>query len=250
MNLRSTLRAMRSYVLSSCFKRTVPLGTLGPVVSFTFDDFPQSALSVGADILERFGARATYYVAMGLENTANDLGVQFRRDDLVHAVSRGHELAVHGFQHLSARRTPVEAFVRDVVRCETEMRQQVSVGVSRNFAYPYGEVTLSTKQRLGPLMMSSRGTIGGLNGPDVDLNLLRANRLYGDVNQLESIKQLISQVQREASWLIFYTHDVAERPSKFGCTPGLLESTASFAAERSCRLMTVADVVNRIGSQT
>jgi peptidoglycan/xylan/chitin deacetylase (PgdA/CDA1 family) len=219
-------------------------------VSFTFDDFPQSALSVGADILERFGARATYYVAMGLENTANDLGVQFRRDDLVHAVSRGHELAVHGFQHLSARRTPVEAFVRDVVRCETEMRQQVSVGVSRNFAYPYGEVTLSTKQRLGPLMMSSRGTIGGLNGPDVDLNLLRANRLYGDVNQLESIKQLISQVQREASWLIFYTHDVAERPSKFGCTPGLLESTASFAAERSCRLMTVADVVNRIGSQT
>jgi peptidoglycan/xylan/chitin deacetylase (PgdA/CDA1 family) len=218
-------------------------------VSFTFDDFPQSALSVGADILERFGARATYYVAMGLENTVNDLGVQFRRDDLDQAVSRGHELAIHGYQHLSARRTPVNAFVRDVVRCEAEMRQQVSAGVSRNFAYPYGEVTLATKHKLGPLMTSSRGTCGGLNGPDVDLNLLRANRLYGDVKQLESIKQLIVQTQCEASWLLFYTHDVAERPSKFGCTPGLLESTASFAAERGCKFMTVADVVNRIGSQ-
>ncbi|MEE9184603.1 MAG: hypothetical protein V3U39_09040, partial [Acidimicrobiia bacterium] len=34
-----------------------------PVVTFTFDDFPQSAWSVGGRILERHNARATYFLS-------------------------------------------------------------------------------------------------------------------------------------------------------------------------------------------
>lgn len=246
MNLRSGLGVVRSDVLARCFRRTVPLGHPGPIVSFTFDDFPRSALLGGGKVLERFGARATYYVAMGLKSSTNDLGELFRPEDLADVVARGHELALHGFAHLSARRTRAGMFVQDVVRCETEIRKLVPKGVSRNFAYPYGEATLSMKRRLGPMMASSRGTVGGINGPEVDLNLLRANRLYGNINQQESARRLIEQTRREKGWLIFYTHDVATHPSRFGCTPDLLESTAFFAMERGCRFMTVADVVNQI----
>jgi len=51
--------------------------------------------------------------------------------------------------------------------------------------------TLAAKRRLGPQMQSCRGTCGGLNGPQVDLNLLRANNLYGDIAAAEAAKQLI-----------------------------------------------------------
>ncbi len=246
MGLRSQLGKIRATYLSSRCRRTVALGNLGPIVTFTFDDFPRTALTAGATILERFGARATYYVAMGLMDSENRLGEQFHRDDLHTLAGRGHEIALHGFKHLSARRTPVEKFADDVAEGRRAIQECIPAGASNNFAYPYGEATLATKHRLGPNLASSRGTIGGLNGPEVDLNLLRANSLYGDEEQVGRARRLILRNQVEKSWLIFYSHDVAEKPSPYGCTPLLLQETVAFAVAQGARLMTVADVVTKL----
>lgn len=246
MGLRSQLGKVRSTYLDTFHKRTIALGNLGPIVTFTFDDFPRTALTAGAGIIELFGARATYYVAMGLMGCENQLGAQFRCADLHALVERGHEVALHGFKHISARKTPVEEFVRDVAEGERAIQEYVPVGASSNFAYPYGEATLATKRRLGPQVRSSRGTIAGLNGPEVDLNLLRANSLYGGDDQMDRVRQLILKNQAQKSWLIFYSHDVTERPSPYGCTPSLLQEAVSFAAGQGASLMTVVDVLTRL----
>ena len=39
------------------------------VVSFTFDDFPSSALKVGGNLLEKAGFQATYYTVSNLLGT-------------------------------------------------------------------------------------------------------------------------------------------------------------------------------------
>jgi peptidoglycan/xylan/chitin deacetylase (PgdA/CDA1 family) len=226
------------------FRRTAMLGDLGPIVSFTFDDFPRSALASGGEILERFGVRATYYVAMGLMGTQNNLGEQFLPTDLHSLIERGHELASHSFGHRSARKTPMSAFLKDVEQGAKAIQENIGISPSNSFAYPYGEVTLAVKGRLGPRMGSCRGTIGGLNGPAVDLNLLRSNRLYGDVDQLDAAQRLILENEKRRNWLIFYTHDVAANPSPYGCTPALLEEAVSFAVKRGARIRTVADVVS------
>ena len=249
MRLRSHLGRVRSRFVSSFCRRSAALGNLGPVVTFTFDDFPRSAMTAGAQILERSGVRATYYVAMGLMGTSNRLGEQFRLADLRALSERGHEIAIHGFRHLSAQRTPLEEFIDDVADCERAIRECIPEGVSNNFAYPYGEATLATKRHLGSRMQSSRGTIGGLNGPEVDLNLLRANALYGDIDQAETAQRLIIENQARKSWLVFYTHDVADRPSPYGCTPAMFQSAVSFAVEQGARVMTVADVVTVLSGE-
>ena len=248
MSLRSQIAKVRSEILCSLYRRTAALGDLGPIITFSFDDFPRSALTIGGDIIERFGGRATYYVSMGLMGTSNDLGEHFRCADIRSLVERGHEVASHTFGHLSARKTPIEEFLTDVNYCEKAIRKDLSVNPSKNFAYPYGEVTLTTKRRMGPRMGSCRGTSGGLNGPDVDLNLLRANRLYGGIDQLDAAKRLIVENEKRRSWLIFYSHDVARNPSRFGCTPALLEEVVSFATNHSIRIVTVADVVTKLCS--
>jgi peptidoglycan/xylan/chitin deacetylase (PgdA/CDA1 family) len=242
-SLRSRIGAVRRHIWCSFYIRPVPLGNRGPIVTFSFDDFPRSALINGASIVERFGARATYYVTMGLMGTDNHLGEQFHCADLRSLVERGHELANHTFSHLSAQRTPFEVFGRDVECCEKAIRESIAVSPSKNFAYPYGEVTLAAKRRLGPRMQSCRGTCSGFNGPEVDLNLLRANSLYGDIDKAAAARQLILENEQRRSWLIFYSHDVVSKPSCFGCTPALLEAVVSFAAERGARMMTVAEVV-------
>ncbi|MGO8772931.1 MAG: polysaccharide deacetylase family protein [Terracidiphilus sp.] len=249
MSFRSQVGDVRRRLLSGLYRRPVPLGTRGPIITFSFDDFPRSALTTGAAVLESFGARATYYVTMSLMNAKNDLGEQFRNDDLHSVLDRGHELASHTFSHLSARQVRYDVFKGDVERGEQAIREETGMPGSGNFAYPYGDVTLGAKKRLGPELKSCRGTCGGLNGPDVDLNLLRANSLYGDLDRADAAKRLILENEEQGRWLIFYSHDVAAKPSPFGCTLKLLEAVCSFAAAREARFMTVAQVMKDLEQQ-
>jgi peptidoglycan/xylan/chitin deacetylase (PgdA/CDA1 family) len=243
MNLRSQLGGVRRCALNACHRRIVPLGDHGPVVTFTFDDFPRTALTAGATLLERYGARATYYVAMSLMNKRNDLGDQFRYEDLISVLTRGHEIASHTFSHVSARRTAYDDFIRDLAWGESALLETPGIHPSHNFAYPYGEATLEAKKKIGSRVASSRGTCPGLNGPQVDLNLLRANSLYGDMSRAKAAQELILENEAKKSWLIFYTHDVTPKPSPYGCTPELLDAVCSFAASRRACFRTVSQVV-------
>jgi peptidoglycan-N-acetylglucosamine deacetylase len=60
-------------------------------VALTFDDGPDPLTRAYLDVLERHGARATFFV---LGRTIED-----RIDDLGDMVRRGHEVAGHGFSH-------------------------------------------------------------------------------------------------------------------------------------------------------
>ena len=56
----------RRKVASLVYKRPFSICPQRPLISFTFDDFPQSALSNGGAILNRFGVAGTYYAALDL----------------------------------------------------------------------------------------------------------------------------------------------------------------------------------------
>ena len=249
MNIRSQLGRVRRNILCAAFQRTVPLGDHGPLVSFTFDDFPRSAYLVAAPILEKFGGRGTYYVAGGLKNVTNELGELFCSEDLHSAVEQGHELGTQTFRHSSCRSVPLQEFWTDVQQGKRAIEDVVGHN-STNFAYPYGHVTLRGKRLFGPSLMSSRSIIPGLNGPQVDLNLLRANRLYGDIDQMPEAAALIEENARRKSWLIFYTHDVRPQPSEYGCTPRLFEAAVSAAAHSGSRILTVQKVLSLLQLST
>lgn len=246
MTLPTLIRQVRPEILSSLHRRQVTLGDLGPVISITFDDFPLSAFTCGARLLERFGWRATYYATMGLMGRINALGKHFELSDLRSLAAGGHEVASHTFSHHSARKVPVSTFISDAEMGEQQISRQLGRAQSLNFAYPFGDVTLTVKRRMGDRMRSCRGTFRGLNGPQVDLGLLRANPLYGDMESSAAARRLIIQNEERKRWLIFYSHDVTDNPSPFGCTPALLEDILSFAASRCMKVLTVAEVLDAL----
>jgi peptidoglycan/xylan/chitin deacetylase (PgdA/CDA1 family) len=219
------------------------------MVSFCFDDFPRTALSAGGKILKKYGAHGTYYAALGLMNTTNELGDQLTPDDLKSLLLEGHELGGHTYAHSSCRRVPPERFEQDVQAGRNAILQ-LTGNDAEHFAYPFGHVTLGLKKRVGQQMMSCRGTQEGINGPVIDLNLLRANSLYGQIDRIPFAESLLNHNQNRRGWLIFYTHDVRENPSRFGCTPALLEAVVSRSAEMGFQIKTVGEVVEcatRIG---
>lgn len=189
------------------------------------------------------GARGTYYAAAALMDTANHLGPHFHKEDLLALLAAGHELASHTYSHISAYRTNAAHYAHEVEKGYQTLARTVGVGASKHFSYPYGEITLRAKRAVGPKMQSCRGAWPGLNRSPVDLNLLKANRLYGDIDQLAPAKALIDENHRQKSWLIFYTHDVRMNPSPYGCTPRFLEQVIRAAVDSEARIATVAEVV-------
>ena len=247
MTPRSVLSAVRRKTLCSLYARTVSWGDRGPTVSFSFDDFPRTAYTVGGAILKSLGARGTYYAAAALMSTENHLGQQFIPEDVHSLLTDGHELATHTFSHISCRKVSISDYRSDVDHGRKAIEQVSGVFDSGNFAYPFGDVTLEAKKTLGPQLCSSRSIFPGLNGPNVDLNLLRANSLYGDLDQFGKARKLILENEKRKCWLIFYSHDVCATPSPYGCTPSLLESTVSFALSRGSRVLPVREVLADLG---
>ena len=71
-----------------------------PMVSFTFDDVPKSAATVGAAILEQHDATGTYYVIGGQVGTSAAWWDMVDGEDIADLHRRGHEIACHTFSHM------------------------------------------------------------------------------------------------------------------------------------------------------
>jgi len=92
------------------FRRTMKVNTQAPYISFTFDDFPRSALLQGGAILKSFGIAGTYYASFGLMGKQAPVGQIFLPEDLRELQRQGHELGCHTFGHCDAWRTKTPVF--------------------------------------------------------------------------------------------------------------------------------------------
>jgi peptidoglycan/xylan/chitin deacetylase (PgdA/CDA1 family) len=194
------------------------------MVSFTFDDFPRSALEVGGAILAAKRLRGTYYASAGLAGTDGPMGPLFTKDDLERADRAGHEIGGHTYSHIGAAGLPKQALLADIGR-----NQQALAGfVPHNFSYPMGLTDFTVAAFLGRHFDSCRGIAAGLNGEGTDLNLLKAVALYSEHPEQRFFDH-IAEARRQGAWLIFYTHDVADSPSRFGCSIDLLERVVAAA---------------------
>lgn len=205
----------------------------GGVVSFSFDDFPKSALETGAALLEKYQARGTYYVALGLAGTDGRQGPIAERAQICETHQRGHEIACHTYSHLDCSRVATSSIVDDLRRNAEGLADLLGGFEPSNFAYPYGRYLLSVKRLVAPLFDTCRGTVGGSNRGAVDLADLRGTPIYAPQYDESALRRLIDRNREIGGWLIFYTHDVVDSPSVYGCTPRQLEAIVEHAAARS-----------------
>ena len=206
------------------------------MVSFAFDDCPASAITTAVPMLEAAGWRATIYVACGLCDTTNHLGRHMSQSDIVEMHQRGHEIADHTFSHLSAHVTPVDEFLKDIEKNQATLKS-LGLPASRHFAYPFGHVSPALKRALGQKFETLRGVVKpGLMGQDA--HLLNAVRIYSG-SDIDTAFQKIKSAKAAPQWLHFYTHDVRENPSAFGCTPAEFGSIIAAVEEAGFPVMTV-----------
>jgi len=243
----SALKARVSNRLSRHLCAT-PLAWPGkqPMVSFTFDDIPDSAARVGATMLQEYGGRGTFYVAGGLLSQWSGHWNGADADDIVGLHAGGHEIACHTFSH--RRTTDLDAAT---MAEEIELNRRFLEGLDssirlENFAYPYGLASISRKGQLAGTFRSSRGILPGVNHGNIDLQFLRATPLVNEHLDEDGIERAFDETLATGGWLIFYGHDVAAKPSPYGCTPRLLRTALEAAAQRKLPVVTVAEALRRV----
>jgi peptidoglycan/xylan/chitin deacetylase (PgdA/CDA1 family) len=216
-----------------------------PLVTFTFDDFPKSAATTGAAMLEAKGWAGTYFAAGGFCGQETHHGAMFDQDDLKRLIANGHEIACHTYSHLDAASGPKDAFVADVDR-NAAFLDQAGLRNVETFAFPYGEATPGLKQALSDRFAALRGVRPGVNRGASDRSLLKAVPLDGGLAGLQRALDAARDAARRPGWLIYYGHDVQDAPTTWGCTPEFLGAVINAVAAMKAEVLPMAEALKRI----
>jgi len=222
--------------------------THAPMVSFTFDDAPDSAAGEGASLLEAHGGRGTFYIAGSLIDQPGDYWHSLSNDAIVRLHRAGHEIGCHTFSHLRTVDLDANAMTREIERNRSHCRGIDSSIRLENFAYPYGLASVWRKPQLAKTFHSARGILPGVNSDVIDLQFLRASPLVNCEIDIAGVDRYFDDAVASGGWLIFYGHDVVDAPSPYGCTPALLRHALTAAEQRNMPIVTIAEALRRIGA--
>jgi peptidoglycan/xylan/chitin deacetylase (PgdA/CDA1 family) len=228
-------------------RRSIRLTNRNPVITFTFDDFPRSALERGGAILEEHGLTGTYYAALGLADSEAPVGRIFSEEDLHQVVVRGHELGCHTFDHCHGWNTAPKLFEDSVLRNRQALNRILPGATFRTHSYPFALAHPRTKQRIRNYFACSRGGPSGLNCGRADLNYLKA--VFLETSNSETIKKLIELNNRQRGWLIFGTHDISNNPTRFGCTPAFFTEVVRLAVNSGAKILPMVSALDEVSRQ-
>ncbi len=219
------------------FRRPFPIRGQTPFVSFTFDDFPRSALLTGGAILKHFGLTGTYYAAFGLMGKQAPTGAMFLPEDVHALLEQGHELGCHTFGHHDPWETKARMFEESILENRKALSRVVPEASLRTFSYPFGAPRALTKRRIAEYFVCARAGGQTFNDGTADLNYLLAYFLEQSRDNPQAVKEVIEQNRRARGWLVFATHDICENPTPWGCSPEFFEEIVESAVNSGARIL-------------
>jgi len=186
-------------------------------VSFSFDDARPSQIDVGLPLLNRYGAKATFYV--------NPPHMQNRLEGWKRAAASGHEIGSHSNTHPCTVNYPfsahnaLEDYSLAKMRADLDAADagiQRLAGVKpRTFAYPCGQKFVgrgAAVQSYVPLI-ASRFLAGrgfrdeGPNDP-ARCDLAQLMGVESDGLTFEQMKDMVAGAAARGAWLVFAGHEI------------------------------------------
>ena len=228
------------------YRRPVKLRNAVPLVSFTFDDFPRSALYTGGAILREYGFAGTYYASMGLMDSVNATGRIFSSGDLEPLLRNGHELGCHTYDHCHACFTRPDRFERSVRKNACAVAALVPGVRLRSLSYPISVPRPEIKRRCGAIFSCCRSGGQAPNFGTADLNHLRSFFLEQSRDDPGVIMRAIDENARDCGWLIFSTHDVSHNPTQFGVTADLFRQVVHHSVASGATVLPVGAALHMI----
>lgn len=227
--------------------RRVAMTNTRPIVSFTFDDVPQSAATLGAEILRDHDAHGTFYVAGRLAGENEGPWLHASVQELLALHRAGHELACHTFSHKHLYELGGSEFRAEEDRNAEFFRALDSGIVLRNFAYPWGVADFWRKRELARRFTTCRSVLPGINRGMIDPHFLHSMPLEEAHTNVAAVDHALDEAHDGNGWLIFYAHEVGTGGGTFCCSPALLRYALAGAQRRGMQIANIAEATRLAG---
>lgn len=225
----------------------VVLKTDTPIVTFTFDDVPDTALTAGAAVMEGCGTKGTFYVAGGLAGTHEADRDLITPEQVTELADRGHEIGCHTFTHPWVRHLTPAQLQQDLDQ-NSAFHATHAPGIQlKNFAFPYNAPKIGIRKVMMERFRSCRGGVEAVNRGPTDLAFLRSVEIRPPDVYARMLTRWIDEAVQSPGWLIYFTHDVSPQPTPFGCTPDTLAMLVRYALDHGCAVLTVDAALDRLG---
>lgn len=226
--------------------RTVPARLARPAASFTFDDFPKSAWTVGGPLLEARGGRGTYFTSGRYCGVREDGIDYYDAEDLRALKAAGHEIGCHTFAHRRSSQVASAELQADWDRNADFLQEAAEGAELSSFAFPYGDASPRTKALASRRFPVSRGIWKGVNRGSVDAAQLRVQPLEARSWTARAVERRVKRAVETQGWLVFFSHDVSETPSPYGATPDMLKHAIDAAGAAGLDILPVRDAYRRL----
>jgi peptidoglycan/xylan/chitin deacetylase (PgdA/CDA1 family) len=228
-------------------KRPLKLTNNHPYISFSFDDFPDSAYTNGGTVLKKYGLRGTYYVSLSMLEKDSPVGKICSLNTLDNVLTDNNELGCHTYFHLDACGVRFSEYQESILNNQTNIGLLIPKFKFAGFSYPYGTVTSRSKKIIEQRFAYGRGGHQCNNKNVLDLNNLNGffigNFWHSDI---VNIKRTIDNNNKERGWLIFCLHDITENPSIYGCSTSMFEQIVDYAKKSGAEILPVIEVLNAL----
>ena len=225
--------------------RPVVLKNEKPIVTFTFDDVPETALTEGARLLEQAKARGTFYISTALLGRRTAHWTVIDAEGVRELHRGGHEIGLHGHAHVPVGLRGDREFAADIARNRETLRSIDPSALAENFAYPYGLASFARKLRLSKLVRSSRGVESGVNSGTIDAQFIRSVALGEASIGYAELERYLDQAIDNNGWLVFFTHDVGDAPSPYGVSRRMLDYAIEASIRRGIDILTLNAALDR-----
>lgn len=186
-------------------------------VSLTFDDARASQVEKGTALLDKFGAKATFYVVPG--------AVMQQLAGWKAAVTAGHEMGNHSMVHPCsgnfrwARDKALESYTLESMRTELI---QASASLNRllgvtpeSFAYPCGQkfvgrgvATRSYVPLIAELFTSGRGWLDEAANDPTYVDMAQVTGIEMDGKTFEEIVVQLDRAKADRLWIVLAGHEM------------------------------------------
>jgi peptidoglycan/xylan/chitin deacetylase (PgdA/CDA1 family) len=229
------------------YKRLHRIEPDSPLISFTFDDFPRTALQTGGEILKTYGLKGTFYVSLGCLGQDSPSGPLSGVEDVIMAVEGGHDLGCHTFSHCHSWDTRSTVYEQSVIQNQAALDSIVPGARFWSFAYPISSPRPSVKRAVSRHFACCREGGQKPNVGTVDLNQVGAYFLEKVRDDIQPVKKVIDFNTERRGWLVFATHDVAESHGPYGCRPTFLRDVVKHALQSGARILPVNRALEVLG---
>lgn len=229
-------------------RRTIPVNLERPLISFTFDDCPVSAISEGVSRLNLLGWKSTVYIAGSLLGKTNHHGPQIVPAEVLNLHRSGHEIGGHTYSHIDANAVTIPDYLADI-DANQQLLSDLGIPETATFAYPFGQTQPELKTLLGLKFEGLRGIQPIAHRTEVDLNQIGSVPLFSG-KAVKRAEKLIQSLKARPGWVTLFTHDIAARPSNWGCTPEEFETIIAAAQDSGADVMPVADAIRFLRSRS